>query len=68
MFARLIHFVTDRLGHDWRYAIDTTKLRDELGWSPMETFETGIRKTVAWYLDQYTYSPLANTRASDAHE
>ncbi len=53
-FTRLIHFVTDRPGHDWRYAIDTTKLRDELGWSPSETFETGIRKTAAWYLKQYS--------------
>jgi dTDP-glucose 4,6-dehydratase len=67
-FTRLIHFVTDRLGHDWRYAIDATKLRDELGWSPTETFATGMRKTVAWYLDQSAYSPLANTRASDAQE
>jgi dTDP-glucose 4,6-dehydratase len=68
VFTRLIHFVTDRLGHDWRYAIDTTKLRAELGWKPMETFETGMRKTVAWYLDQYDYSASTNTRANDAHE
>ncbi len=47
----LISFVTDRLGHDWRYAIDASKMGDELGWSPSETFETGIRKTVEWYLD-----------------
>ncbi len=53
-FTRLIHYVTDRPGHDWRYAIDATKLREELGWSPTETFETGIRKTAAWYLSQYT--------------
>ena len=42
--------VTDRLGHDRRYAIDTTKIRNELGWRPVESFKTGIRKTVEWYL------------------
>ena len=49
--ARLITFVKDRLGHDRRYAIDASKIERELGWTPGETFETGIRKTVAWYLD-----------------
>jgi dTDP-glucose 4,6-dehydratase len=49
-FTRLIQFVPDRAGHDWRYAIDTTKLRQELGWHPTEPFEEGIRKTVEWYL------------------
>ena len=47
----LISFVTDRPGHDWRYAIDASKTASELGWTPAETFETGIRKTVRWYLD-----------------
>ena len=47
---RLKRFVTDRPGHDLRYAIDATRLRDECGWEPRETFETGIRKTVRWYL------------------
>ena len=47
---RLITFVKDRPGHDRRYAIDATKLCTELGWRPQETFETGLRKTVAWYL------------------
>jgi dTDP-glucose 4,6-dehydratase len=50
--ARLIGFVTDRPGHDWRYAIDATKMRQELHWQPQETFETGIQKTVQWYLAQ----------------
>jgi dTDP-glucose 4,6-dehydratase len=46
----LITFVTDRPGHDLRYAIDATKIRDQVGWEPAETFETGLRKTVSWYL------------------
>jgi dTDP-glucose 4,6-dehydratase len=50
-FMRLIEFVTDRPGHDRRYAIDSTRIRGELGWSPAETFESGLRKTVDWYLD-----------------
>lgn len=45
-----ITFVTDRPGHDLRYAIDATKIRRELGWAPTETFESGLEKTVAWYL------------------
>ena len=49
---RLITYVTDRPGHDWRYAIDASKMLRELAWKPTETFETGIRKTVAWYLEQ----------------
>jgi dTDP-glucose 4,6-dehydratase len=49
--ARLITHVTDRPGHDRRYAIDARKVECELGWRPAETFETGIRKTVQWYLD-----------------
>ncbi|MDO6565138.1 dTDP-glucose 4,6-dehydratase [Amphritea sp. 1_MG-2023] len=46
-----ITYVTDRPGHDMRYAIDASKIQRELGWSPQETFESGIRKTVQWYLD-----------------
>ncbi|MCA1937393.1 MAG: dTDP-glucose 4,6-dehydratase [Dechloromonas sp.] len=50
-YREQITFVTDRPGHDRRYAIDATKLERELGWKPAETFETGILKTVRWYLD-----------------
>lgn len=50
-FAELITHVTDRPGHDMRYAIDAGKIARELGWKPQETFETGIRKTVEWYLN-----------------
>jgi dTDP-glucose 4,6-dehydratase len=50
-YARLITYVKDRPGHDRRYAIDARKIERELGWRPAETFETGIRKTVAWYLE-----------------
>lgn len=49
-YADLIEFVADRPGHDQRYAIDTGKIQHELGWQPIETFESGIRKTVEWYL------------------
>lgn len=49
--AKLITFVADRPGHDRRYAIDASKIQRELGWTPQETFETGLRKTVQWYLD-----------------
>ena len=48
---QLIRFVTDRPGHDHRYAIDATKLESELGWKAQETFDSGIEKTVRWYLD-----------------
>ena len=50
-YREQISYVTDRPGHDRRYAIDARKLENELGWKPAETFETGIRKTVLWYLD-----------------
>ncbi len=50
-YAEQITYVTDRPGHDRRYAIDASKIANELGWKPAETFETGIRKTVLWYLE-----------------
>src|SRR5947208_877788 len=61
--ARLITFVADRPGHDRRYAMDATKLRRELGWQPRESFETGLRKTVAWYLDnRWWWEPIWSER------
>lgn len=54
-YAEQIAFVQDRPGHDRRYAIDCRKLERELGWSPAETFESGIRKTVRWYLDHQAW-------------
>jgi dTDP-glucose 4,6-dehydratase len=50
-YAQQIVFVRDRPGHDRRYAIDARKIQGELGWRPRETFETGVRRTVQWYLD-----------------
>ena len=50
-YREQIAFVGDRPGHDRRYAMDASKIASELGWTPSETFETGIRKTVRWYLD-----------------
>lgn len=54
-YSRLINFVKDRPGHDFRYAIDASKIREELGWKPRETFESGIQKTVSWYLDNKSW-------------
>jgi len=52
---KLITFVKDRAGHDRRYAIDATKVKDELGWVPEYTFEKGIRETVKWYIDNQAW-------------
>ena len=54
-YREQIAYVTDRPGHDRRYAIDASKIEHELGWKPAETFETGIRKTVQWYLDNQSW-------------
>ena len=54
-FESLITYVTDRPGHDVRYAIDASKIERELDWTPIESFETGIRKTVEWYLNNNTW-------------
>jgi len=50
-YRRLVSFVKDRPGHDRRYAIDCSKIKRELGWRPAESFASGLRKTVRWYLD-----------------
>jgi len=52
-YASQISYVTDRAGHDFRYAIDASKIENELGWKANENFETGIKKTVEWYLEKY---------------
>lgn len=62
-YKNLINLVADRPGHDRRYAIDASKIQNVLGWSPQETFETGLRKTINWYLDnldQYQYAQVAS--------
>jgi len=53
--AELIEYVADRPGHDFRYAIDATRIKEELGWEPQETFDSGMRKTVEWYLDNQVW-------------
>jgi dTDP-glucose 4,6-dehydratase len=60
-FVRLITFVPDRPGHDLRYAMDTSKIRYELGWSPRENFLSGLRKTIRWYLHNHTWVEQVKT-------
>jgi dTDP-glucose 4,6-dehydratase len=65
-YAEQISYVADRPGHDKRYAIDASRIRDELGWTPAETFETGIAKTVAWYLaNEAWWCPLVAAKAAE---
>jgi len=59
----LITYVKDRPGHDRRYAINATKISDELGWKPAAEFETGLRKTVRWYLDHLPWIENVRTGA-----
>ncbi len=62
----LISFVPDRPGHDFRYAIDISKIGRELGWRPSQSFEEGLRKTVAWYVDNAAWwKPLTERYAGE---
>ena len=61
-YAKLITFVKDRPGHDRRYAIDASKIRRELSWAPAETFNTGMRRCVQWYLDNEAWLASVTTR------
>ena len=61
----LITFVEDRPGHDFRYAIDATKINSELGWEPKETFDTGLERTVSWYLDNPEWVEQVRSKSYD---
>ena len=63
LHARLITHVSDRPGHDARYAIDPSRIREELGWRPSVTLDEGLRKTVRWYLDNEAWWKPLQTRA-----
>jgi dTDP-glucose 4,6-dehydratase len=67
-YTDLITYVTDRPGHDQRYAMDNTKISGELSWAPEETFETGINKTVSWYLDNQAWWRTIQKKASYQNE
>jgi dTDP-glucose 4,6-dehydratase len=65
-YAQQIGFVADRPGHDLRYAIDATRIRDELGWEPLQSFESGLEATVRWYLDnERWWRPILAERSAD---
>lgn len=65
-YRDLITFVTDRPGHDLRYAVDTARLETELGWKAEENFDTGLRKTVEWYLaNRWWWEPIRSQKYTD---
>jgi dTDP-glucose 4,6-dehydratase len=67
LYRELIAFVLDRPGHDFRYAIDFTKLRNELGWQPKHSFEAGLFLTVKWYIDNRAWwEPLLSAHDASA--
>ncbi len=63
--ADLKTYVSDRPGHDWRYAIDASKIREQIGWQPAETFESGMRRTVQWYLDNLDWCEAVKSGSYD---
>ena len=67
-YAELVRFVADRPGHDRRYAVDDTRIRTELGWQPREPFDTGLTKTVRWYVDHPEWARGARTGGGAARE
>ena len=66
-YRELITFVPDRPGHDWRYAIDSTNIRRELGWQPAVSFAERLRSTVEWYLTNPEWVAAARSRLEVAH-
>lgn len=64
-YSSLITYVNDRPGHDFRYAIDSTKLKTQLNWTPAESFETGIRKTVEWYINNTEWLKNSSIKLND---
>lgn len=64
-YRKQISFVTDRPGHDFRYAIDASKIERELGWAPEETFDSGIKKTIQWYLDNMDWTEAVTDKNYD---
>ena len=66
LYAELITMVSDRPGHDRRYAIDATKIKRDLGWEPSETFESGLEKTIEWYMDnKWWWEPIRQVQPGD---
>ena len=67
-FLGLIEFVEDRPGHDIRYAIDNTKIKEEIGWAPVSEFNTSLKSTVQWYLDNSSWLKKINKRSLGPYE